>query len=140
MANTLCVTLFTSLVFVFCYREVSSVWDRKSPMGGGWADLPVDSEKIKNLSDFVVDMYNKRSNAINYKQLLNITESRRQVVAGFKYFISIVIGENNCKKNQQQNNLKGCQLTNTNTIETCNATIWERGWLNSTQLLTLECK
>ncbi|XP_054153598.1 cystatin-1-like [Oppia nitens] len=126
--------LFVSLVIIIDTGCLAS------RMTGGWSLMLVDSEDVKNLTDFAVDMYNKRSNAIHYKQLIRIKDAKQQVVSGRKISITFVVGETNCSKNGINNhNLKDCPLTNTNTVETCSVTIWQRVWLNNTQLTNIVC-
>jgi len=112
MAQIFYITLLVGLVFVFCYAEVLS----KHNLGvvGGWTQQPLDSVETKNFTHFAVNKYNQRSNHINYKTLIEIKESRSQVVAGVKYFITFVIGETDCRKNGNQvTDVDKCEVVKT---------------------------
>jgi hypothetical protein len=99
------------IVLVFCWAQVFSS-SSNSTMTGGWSSISTDDPNVKNFTDFAVDNYNQRSNAITIKGLISILESKSQVVAGMKYWIKFTIGETDCKKNGNQ--LSNCQVTNTN--------------------------
>jgi hypothetical protein len=99
------------IVLVFCWAQVFSS-SSNSTMTGGWSSISTDDPNVKNFTDFAVDNYNQRSNAITIKGLISILESKSQVVAGMKYWIKFTIGETDCKKNGNQ--LNNCQVTNTN--------------------------
>lgn len=129
---TAILTIFLGLI---CLSSVCS-----SRMAGGWSDLDPNNESVKNVTHFAVDMYNKQSNAINIHQLIAIKSAKSQVVSGRKFEIVFAVGETDCSKNGiQRNDVRECPLSDTKTIATCKAVIWQRVWLNSTILQNIKC-
>jgi len=112
------------------------------PLVGGWTDLNVEDENVKNLTLLALDRYNKQTNSINLKQLVRIKSAKAQLVSGRKFAITFTIGETLCSKNGiQKRSAKECPITNTSTIETCSVVIWQRAWLKegNTQILDIKC-
>ena len=103
---TAILTIFLGLI---CLSSVCS-----SRIAGGWSDLDLNNESVKNVAHFAVDMYNKQSNAMNIHQLIAIKSAKSQVVSGRKFEIVFAVGETNCSKNGiQKNDIRECPLSNT---------------------------
>jgi hypothetical protein len=114
MANIEWIIVLSGLMFVFCWAQVYSL-STTPPMTGGWSSISTDDKAVKNFTNFAIDNFNQRSNAITIKGLVNILEAKSQVVAGIKYWIKFTIGDTNCKKNGNQlTNADNCQVINTN--------------------------
>ncbi|QCE01552.1 cathepsin F [Vigna unguiculata] len=82
--------------------------------GGGVSDVPSDTAHIENLARFAVDQYNKNQNA--NLEFVRVIDAKEQVVEGFMYYIT----------------LEAKDGESTNVYE---AKVWERSWINSTELL-----
>lgn len=102
-----------SLLTILLLLTIGCAALASGPMTGGWTQLDVNDQKVKNLTDLAVDRYNQQSNSINMKQLVTIKSAKHQLVAGSKYAITFAVGETNCSKNGiQTNSYKDCPLTN----------------------------
>ncbi|XP_014504953.1 multicystatin-like isoform X2 [Vigna radiata var. radiata] len=81
---------------------------------GGVNDVPADTPHIQNLGRFAVDQYNKDENA--NLEFVKVIDAKLQVVEGFLYYLTLE-AKNGKSKNVYE------------------AKVWERSWINSTQLL-----
>ncbi|CAJ1971910.1 unnamed protein product [Sphenostylis stenocarpa] len=81
---------------------------------GGISDVPANSIEIENLARFAVDQYNKDQNA--NLVFVRVIHAKQQVVEGFLFYITLEAKDGDEKKVYE-------------------AKVWERSWLNSTELL-----
>ncbi|WVY91045.1 hypothetical protein V8G54_036559 [Vigna mungo] len=82
--------------------------------GGGVNDVPADTPHIESLGRFAVDQYNKNENA--NLEFVRVIDAKEQVVEGFLYYLTLEAKDGESK----------------NVYE---AKVWERSWINSTQLV-----
>lgn len=73
---------------------------------------------------------------------MNITSANKQLVAGVNYFLTIEMQPEECASLKDNDEVASsadplmCELKH----EECDMTIWEKVWLNSTELTEFECK
>ncbi|XP_022244503.1 L-cystatin-like [Limulus polyphemus] len=67
---------------------------------GGWEDVDVEDEHVKNAAGFAVKEMSTRSNGLYHQKLVEIQEARRQVVSGWKFKLMLEVGTTSCKKNE----------------------------------------
>uniref|UniRef100_A0A8D0GWS6 Cystatin domain-containing protein n=1 Tax=Sphenodon punctatus TaxID=8508 RepID=A0A8D0GWS6_SPHPU len=65
-----------------------------------------------------------------------------QVVAGVKYYLTVLMAKTRCRKSRQDVDFKDCPLASSSKQEKliCEFQVWSRPWLNDTQLVHQSCK
>ncbi|RDX68354.1 Cysteine proteinase inhibitor 12, partial [Mucuna pruriens] len=69
-----------------------------APQPGAIFDVPdaPDNVKIQNLARFAVDQYNKKENSS--LEYVRVISAKEQVIAGFKYYITLEAKDDGIKK------------------------------------------
>uniref|UniRef100_A0A8C5RT57 Cystatin n=1 Tax=Laticauda laticaudata TaxID=8630 RepID=A0A8C5RT57_LATLA len=132
-------------LFLLCsFLMLPSVLLQEVPMTGGLIPVPVTNEEVKKAAAFAVEQFNKHSDNANYFKELRIVEAQSQVVAGWKCYLIVEMGETVCEKNKGPLpfiEIQKCELLRRDQQEklTCNFVVWSRPWLQDTQLLSMNC-
>lgn len=106
---------------------------------GGITEDDVSDEKVQELANFAVDSINVESNAVYRSKLVQVGQVRKQIVAGEKYFLDIIIAETECRK-QDSTELSECHYVDDGRKEVCSVVIWEKAWMDFREVLERTCK
>ncbi|KAL6101655.1 cst6 [Pungitius sinensis] len=105
---------------------------------GGFQDISVDDEGARDALNFAVARHNRGSNDMYVSQVTKVTSVQRQLVAGFKYIITVDMAKSQCRKDQENDECALQEGSGARPYQ-CKFTVWTRSWLNDIQLLEEEC-
>ncbi|XP_037321880.1 cystatin C (amyloid angiopathy and cerebral hemorrhage) [Pungitius pungitius] len=105
---------------------------------GGFQDIAVDDEGARDALNFAVAKHNRGSNDMYLSQVAEVTRVQRQLVAGFKYVITVEMAKSQCRKDHATDKCALQEGSGARAYE-CKFTVWTRSWLNDIQLLKEEC-
>ncbi|XP_053731702.1 cystatin C (amyloid angiopathy and cerebral hemorrhage) [Synchiropus splendidus] len=106
---------------------------------GGISDIDSNDEGFQNAMSFAVARHNNASNDLYLRQVAGVVESKSQVVAGVRYFITVNLAKTNCTK---ANFAELCTVHNDPVLAApyqCKFTVWSKPWLNFIKVLDEEC-
>ncbi|XP_068423923.1 cystatin C (amyloid angiopathy and cerebral hemorrhage) [Clinocottus analis] len=106
---------------------------------GGFQDIDVNDEGALNALNFSVSNHNRRSNDIFLSQPAEVIKVQRQVVAGYKYVITVRMAKTPCRKNATEDVCDIHEDPARAQPYQCIFTVWSRPWLNDTRVLKEEC-
>ena len=74
--------------------------------------MPLDSDILKNISDYAHEQISRRSNSAVYRRLIHLHEASSQVVAGINYKLVLDSGYTKCRRNGDATNevISSCDL------------------------------
>ncbi|KAM8859506.1 cystatin C (amyloid angiopathy and cerebral hemorrhage) [Spinachia spinachia] len=105
---------------------------------GGFQDIDVNDEGARDALNFAVAQHNRRSNDMYLNQVAEVIGVQRQLVAGYKYIITVNMAKSQCRKSNA-NDVCAVQQGSAAPPYQCKFTVWSRSWLNDIQLLKEEC-
>jgi len=130
---------------IFCFIGVFTCATAQLPGGVSPAD-PTDPYAMNLLWHYAVPKYNYESNYVsNSVPDISTLKLRKQVVAGINYMYDVHMVESNCTK-AQTSWISVAQFPTTclpragGRDEVCTFKIWDRAWLNDTQVTQMSCK
>ncbi|KAG8237892.1 hypothetical protein J437_LFUL017040 [Ladona fulva] len=123
----------------------SSSRTRRSVPGQSFEDQPVGGLMHKDVNDpdiqraanVVVAHLTSQSSGSYKKTLVRVLSAQTQVVEGHKYYLTIEVGNSLCQKDVKDN--KNCGLPDNSSSDVCQIELWERPWLNKSEVLTVSC-
>ncbi|XP_075425914.1 cystatin-M [Ascaphus truei] len=82
-----------------------------APVLGGWREMPVSLDLVKELVRFVEQSFNRESESEYWYRTKQVVNARMQVVNGFSYHLTLLLEPTQCLK---ENNLEEetCDLPN----------------------------
>ncbi|XP_015727176.1 kininogen-1 [Coturnix japonica] len=92
---------------------------------GCYHTISSDSSRVSEILQKAIQKFNTHSGEAALFKLVEITEARRQVVAGFNYIIKYEIKETNCSKDQFQDLTHECKTTSGGRVGKCDAKAYE---------------
>ncbi|XP_078503106.1 cystatin-like [Lissotriton helveticus] len=109
-------------------------------MPGGWKDVDVQDEGLKKAMSFAMLEYNKGSNDMYRRNIMSISEARRQIVAGINYEAEVVTGLTTCLQTAPEN--EECPFHTSPYMlkqSTCTFRVNVIPWLHKRKLLDKRC-
>ncbi|XP_076318633.1 L-cystatin-like [Tachypleus tridentatus] len=107
---------------------------------GGWEDVDVEDENVKNAAVFAVEKLNTQSNGLYHQKLAGIHKAQRQLVSGWKFKLVLEVGTTSCKKNEVTfDNVKHCEINENELKQFCNVVVWVQLWNSHFELKEFEC-
>uniref|UniRef100_A0A8C8ZUW5 Cystatin domain-containing protein n=1 Tax=Prolemur simus TaxID=1328070 RepID=A0A8C8ZUW5_PROSS len=116
---------------------------KRSKRLGGIEEADVNDEGVQRALDFAIGKYNKENDEDDdyHSQVLQVVNTRQQVVAGMNYFFDVKIGRTTCAKSQT--NLDNCPFHEQQRLkrETLfSFEIYSVPWEDSMTLVTSSCE
>nr|XP_040034492.1 cystatin-C-like [Gasterosteus aculeatus aculeatus] len=105
---------------------------------GGFQDLDVNDGGARDALNFAVAKHNRGSNDLYLSQVAQVIRVQRQLVAGYKYLITVKMVKSECRKDNAKDACAAQQGSAARSYQ-CKFTVWSRSWLNDIQLLKEEC-
>ncbi|KAM4723062.1 cathepsin F [Rhinophrynus dorsalis] len=107
---------------------------------GRWLEVSPGEPDVKQAAELAVREYNRGNNRDEIYRQLRITEARKQVVAGLKYDLTVLLGRTVCKKGPDVVP-DNCQLQGPAPLRgvKCNFSILIVSWMNQTKILHEMC-
>jgi hypothetical protein len=96
------------------------------------------SEEIQTEAAFALQAVQSQSNSTNRLAIVRIKSAATQTVSGKKVFLTLEIGQTDCKINNK-NAGDQCTVDAKAVRQTCKVAIWVRPWLNERQVVDLKC-
>ncbi|KAH0508176.1 cystatin-M [Microtus ochrogaster] len=108
-------------------------------------NLSPNDPRVKRAAQVAVSTYNMGSNSLYYFRDTKIVDAAYQLVAGLKYYLTMVLESTECRKTRVSGDhmdLTTCPLAAGVQQEKlrCNFELLEVPWKNTTQLLKHDCK
>ena len=97
-----------------------------------------NSEEIKTEAAFALKAVQAQSNSPSRLAIVRIKSAATQTVSGKKIFLTLEIGQTDCKINNK-NAGDQCTVDMKADHQTCKVAIWVRPWLNERQVVDLKC-
>ncbi|XP_056291459.1 cystatin C (amyloid angiopathy and cerebral hemorrhage) [Pseudoliparis swirei] len=108
-------------------------------MIGGFQDIDSNDEGVRNALSFSVVQHNRNSNDMFLSQVAEVIKAERQLVAGYKYRLTVRMAKTPCRKGGAG---EVCEIhqdpANAQTYE-CMFTVWSRPWLNEIRMIEQTC-
>ncbi|KAM4600263.1 cystatin-like [Fundulus diaphanus] len=98
-----------------------------------------NDEGFQRALQFAVAQYNNKTNDMNIRQVTKVVSVERQVVAGLKYIMIVILARTNCEKRGPAENCTVHNEPEQAKPYQCIFSVWSRPWLNDTQLTNEEC-
>ncbi|XP_072201009.1 kininogen-1 [Excalfactoria chinensis] len=92
---------------------------------GCFHTISSDNSRVSEILQKAIQKFNTHSGEAALFKLVEITEARRQVVAGLNYIIKYEIKETNCSKDQFQDLTHECKTTSGGRVGKCDAKAYE---------------
>jgi len=112
----------------------------RGTMVGGWSDIPVDNEGVKNASFFAVQQIQEESNSLYSLQLDAVLNARVQLVAGLNYNLTLHVATTNCRisshLSSKHHNPSTCTETS---AQTCQVIVYVVPWKDERTLVSFTC-
>ncbi|XP_054455868.1 cystatin C (amyloid angiopathy and cerebral hemorrhage) [Anoplopoma fimbria] len=106
---------------------------------GGFSDIDANDQDAQNALQFAVVKHNQGSNDMYLSQVAEVVKVQRQVVAGFKYMITVRMAKTPCRKGVA---IEVCDIHQDQQAAQpylCTFTVWSRPWMNNIELLKQTC-
>ncbi|XP_062256874.1 cystatin-C-like [Platichthys flesus] len=105
---------------------------------GGPQDI--DISEAQDALDFAVVKHNRGSNDLFQSQVAKVIRVQRQVVAGYKYIITVQMAKTPCRKNDAANEVCAIYQDPASAQPyVCTFSVWSRPWLNDIQMVGEKC-
>lgn len=102
---------------------------------GGWKKIDPSSDNVQAVALKATKHLESAHNSIKAYKLQQVLAAKSQVVAGINYQLTLKIGQTECNRGPSVD-LNKCAVTK---VQKCAVTVWERAWLNSTQVTNFTC-
>ncbi|PQM43932.1 kininogen 1 [Pseudogymnoascus verrucosus] len=126
--------LLTTIAFLFSISSVMA-----SQCSGCWQDVDPNSTDITNVIEKARSHISMQRNSQFQLKVTEISDVKRQVVAGFKYKFKLILCTTECKKPNDKLIIEDCQCQDGGAILTCKVTFVERAWQNYREVTNSEC-
>ncbi|XP_066181908.1 kininogen-1 isoform X3 [Sylvia atricapilla] len=103
------------------FSDVSKIKLTEAPCLGCFHQISSDGSEVSEILKKTIQNFNKHSDEVALFKLVEITEAKRQVVAGWNYIIKYKIEETNCSKHQFQDLTPECKITSRGRVAKCEA-------------------
>ncbi|KAM9848165.1 cystatin-like [Aulostomus maculatus] len=98
---------------------------------GGFRDVDVNDERVKNALNFALVKHNNASNDMYLRQVSKVVSAQAQVVSGLKYVLTVELSRTTCRKSHAT---EVCDFHEDPRPYTCTFTVWSRPWINDIQV------
>ncbi|KAK2824117.1 hypothetical protein Q5P01_021292 [Channa striata] len=108
-------------------------------MPGGFSTISSNDEGAQNAIKYAVVEHNKGSNDAYLTQVTSVVKVERQVVAGYKYKITVNMARTTCRKTSAN---EQCPLHTDAALAKhyqCTFTVWTQPWNNFISLVDQKC-
>lgn len=125
-----------------CSELVAVKTRKRRFLVGVQEDAEVGDEGILAAVDFVMKDMNSRRNSLYRTMPVDLIDVKKQVVAGFKYSFTLLIGGSKCKNNGSPKSLEDCPVDKINgKMEKCYVEVHHQPWLEEPlEVIKLSCR
>lgn len=103
---------------------------------GGWKDVDVNDDDVKEVAKGAVELLSARSNSMYKSKLVTLKSAQVQLVNGLLYKFTLDVGTSECRKGDDNKQLEECDVTE---IQECNLKFWVQPWTNMKNLTEISC-
>ena len=121
-------------------KDIKTMLKKSSNNFGSKTVVDPSSEEVQVLAAFALQAVQSQSNSPSRLAIVRIKNAANQIVSGKKVFLTLEIGQTDCKISNKNNaGDKKCNVDSKADLQTCKISIWVRPWLNERQVTDLKC-
>ncbi|KAF2358572.1 Cystatin domain [Trinorchestia longiramus] len=126
---------------LYCREKDDYVRSRTTGEEGPWSPVSPTDPKLKQLTSFIADQFDLRTDDDNLFVAHRTVSARYQNVSGIRYNVVVELAETVCPKYKEHINKDRCRVDLTEDIKLCNAFLFEPpSGVSGIQITKLLCK